>query len=137
LFWALSNYYNIMSSSPEVIIVGAGLSGLQAARSLANVGIRTVVLEARSRVGGTTWSLPNKDAGGVADLGAEWLNDTTQPRVYKLAVELGLEFSEVKVQGESILQGLDKSLTRHAYGEQAPVGSLSFKQWFQADYAAS
>lgn len=117
-----------MSSAAEVIIVGAGLSGLQAARSLTDAGITTVVLEARSRVGGTTWSVPNKDAVGVADVGAEWLNDTTQPRVYQLAVSLGLEFTEVKVHGESILQGLDKALIRHAYGEQAPVSCESLQQ---------
>ncbi|KAI0152968.1 amine oxidase [Xylariaceae sp. FL1272] len=103
----------------DVVVIGAGLSGLQAAYSLTEAGISTVVLEARSRVGGKTWSVPNENATGIADLGAEWLNDTTQPLVYQLATRLGLEFNEVKVQGESILQGFDNNLIRHEYGEQA------------------
>ncbi|KAI1157772.1 amine oxidase [Nemania serpens] len=105
----------------DVIVVGAGLSGLQAASSLTEAGLSTVVLEARSRVGGKTWSVSNENAAGIADLGAEWLNDTTQPLVYQLAKRLGCDFNEVKVQGESILQGLDRELIRHEYGEQAPL----------------
>lgn len=112
----------------DVIVVGAGLSGLQAASSLTEAGLSTVVLEARSRVGGKTWSVSNENAAGIADLGAEWLNDTTQPLVYQLAKRLGCDFNEVKVQGESILQGLDRELIRHEYGEQAPVSQAFAKQ---------
>ena len=112
---------SVLDSATDVVIVGAGLSGLQAARSFKDAGLTTVVLEARSRIGGKTWSIADKDGAGVADLGAEWLNDTTQPQVYQLALKLGLEFAEVKVQGEAVLQGLDRALIRHPYGEQAPV----------------
>lgn len=112
-----------LNSTPEidVIIIGAGLSGLQAARSLQDAGLKTLILEARSRVGGMTWTVAGKYGSGVADLGAEWLNDTTQPHVYQLALKLGLEFSEVKVSGDAIFQSLDNGTVRHAYGEQAPV----------------
>ncbi|KAF2717193.1 amine oxidase [Polychaeton citri CBS 116435] len=126
--------------STEVIIVGAGLSGLQAAHSLTDAGITSVVLEARARVGGKTLSIRNGDGVGIADLGAEWLNDTTQPRVYKLAEKLGLEFNEVKVQGESVLQGFENELFRHEYGQQAPLpngeGDLVnlMKELFEAEY---
>ncbi|GAW19253.1 hypothetical protein ANO14919_087380 [Xylariales sp. No.14919] len=129
------------SLATEVIVVGAGLSGLQAARSLVDVGIGTVVLEARSRVGGKTLSIPNKNAAGVADLGAEWLNDATQPRVYQLAARLGLECTDVKVQGDSILQGFDGALIRHNYGEQAPLPNgedevvKRIKETFEEEYS--
>jgi len=110
-----------LESDTDVVIIGAGLSGLQAACSLKGAGVTTVLLEARSRVGGKTWSISHKDGVGIADLGAEWLNDTTHPQVYQLARKLGLDFSEVKVQGEAALQDLNKALIRHPYGEQAPV----------------
>ena len=62
----------------DVIIIGAGLSGLHAAYSLQRAGLKMRVVEARSRVGGKTWSVPLATGRGYADLGAAWLNDITQ-----------------------------------------------------------
>jgi monoamine oxidase len=72
----------------QVIVVGAGLAGLVAARRLVGEGLNVVVLEARDRVGGRVWShrFPN---GEVVELGGEWIS-TTQTPVIGLAEELGL-----------------------------------------------
>lgn len=57
----------------RVIVVGAGLAGLSAARMLQDAGIETLVLEARDRIGGRIWTsrlwpdLP-------VDLGASWIH---------------------------------------------------------------
>ena len=75
------------SREVDVVVVGAGLSGLAAARVLAAGGADVVVLEARDRVGGRT--LSRKVGDDVLDLGGQWIGPT-QDRVARLADELGV-----------------------------------------------
>ena len=82
-------YMGEMSQHAEVGIVGAGLAGLVAARQLVAAGVSVCVLEARSRVGGRTWSRPAAD-GTLIDLGGQWIGPTQQ-RMNQLAAELGVE----------------------------------------------
>lgn len=72
-----------------VIVIGAGLAGLSAARSLVAAGREVVVLEARDRVGGRTEGGHLSD-GTPIELGGQWIGPT-QDRMYELVAELGLE----------------------------------------------
>ncbi|HZY99010.1 MAG TPA: NAD(P)/FAD-dependent oxidoreductase [Candidatus Baltobacteraceae bacterium] len=67
----------------DVIVVGAGAAGLNAARTLAERSLRTVVLEARDRIGGrVVW----KAVPGLptpAELGAEFIHGSA-PETYEL-----------------------------------------------------
>src|SRR5579863_1831405 len=54
----------------QVAIVGAGLAGLTAARRLVAAGVDAIVLEARDRVGGRTYTRPASD-GTPLDLGGQ------------------------------------------------------------------
>lgn len=80
------------SSSPkkaDVVVVGAGLAGLSAARAIAHAGHSVVVLEARERVGGRTWNRPIT-GGAYIDAGAEFVGPT-QDRIKALAKSVGVE----------------------------------------------
>jgi monoamine oxidase len=87
------------SYEADVIVVGAGLSGMIAARKLLEAGLDPLVLEADDRVGGrilTEEVLP----GVPVELGAQWIGDTHQ-RMFALAAELGVETFPQYDEGET------------------------------------
>ena len=71
----------------NVVVVGAGLAGLAAARRLVAGGHEVTVVEARERVGGRTEGLVLDD-GTPLELGGQWLGEG-HTRMYELAGELG------------------------------------------------
>jgi monoamine oxidase len=73
-----------------VIVVGAGLAGLSAARALTAAGRDVVVLEGRDRVGGRTEG-GHLAEGTPIELGGQWIGPT-QDRMYALVEELGLSW---------------------------------------------
>ena len=85
----------------EVIVIGAGLSGLTAASRLRAAGVAVRVLEARERVGGRTLTVPF--AQEPVDLGGQWVGPT-QDRVLALARELGVETFPQYLQGRKVLE---------------------------------
>jgi squalene-associated FAD-dependent desaturase len=56
-------------TSPDVIVIGAGLAGLSAAARLAGHGAKVLVLEARARLGGRATAFPDRESGELVDNG--------------------------------------------------------------------
>jgi len=76
----------------DVVVVGAGLSGLTAARALMRAGHSVAVLEARERVGGRTWTVPV--GSRRYDIGGQFVGPS-QDRVRALVAEFGLRLQTV------------------------------------------
>ena len=74
----------------DVAVLGAGLSGLVAARDIAAAGRDVLVLEARDRVGGRLLNEPLDDQGQIVEVGGQWIGPG-QDRVARLTADLGLE----------------------------------------------
>ncbi|SDD09491.1 flavin monoamine oxidase family protein [Actinokineospora iranica] len=72
----------------DVVVIGAGFAGVSAARALAAMGLHTVLLEARDRIGGRVWT--ETFDGEQVELGGTWI-DQKQPFVWAETRRLNLQ----------------------------------------------
>lgn len=110
---------------PEVdaIVIGAGLSGLQAALHLQKAGRSFLVLEARDRVGGKTRSVQRPDGKGVQELGAAWVNDTNQSLVWSYCQQFGLTPVVQNINGSVACEDEEGNCHLFPFGEMPRVCS--------------
>jgi monoamine oxidase len=85
----------------HVAVIGAGFSGLAAARRLAGAGLRVTVLEARDRIGGRTRT--DTSLGVPIDLGASWIHGTDGNPILGLADEVGARTVETDFENFALL----------------------------------
>ncbi|AHH19016.1 putative flavin-containing amine oxidase [Nocardia nova SH22a] len=97
----------------DVVVVGAGLAGLAAARALRAAGRSVRVLEARDRVAGRNLGARLSN-GTPVEMGGQWIG-RTQTEVLKLVDELGLETYATYDTGEAVTL-YNGALTR--YGDE-------------------
>jgi monoamine oxidase len=104
----------------DVVVIGAGLAGLYAARSLHRAGLDVVVVEARRRVGGRVWT---ERSGFGADLehGGQWLG-ARQRRLATLAAELDVATTPAQVPGLAVEWRAGR---RHGFGGLVPGSEVS------------
>lgn len=107
----------------DVLVVGGGFSGLRAASLAQKSGLKVVLLEAKHRVGGRSRTQQLKSGPGLIEMGATWINKTTQPTVYALAQEFGLEMVPQYVIGDGIFQDQEGNIMRAPDGDITNVRS--------------
>jgi len=88
----------------DVVIVGAGATGLTAATDLRDAGLRVTVLEARDRVGGRLWT--NAIDGQMYEIGGQWVSPD-QTALIETLEKLGLPTYSRYRDGESVYIGPD------------------------------
>jgi monoamine oxidase len=81
-----------VTAQPEVVIIGAGVAGLTAARELSTAGMRVLLLEARDRLGGRV--LTHHTPEGPVELGAEFVHGAFR-EILGVAQEAGLRLREM------------------------------------------
>jgi len=114
----------------DVLIIGAGLAGLAAARHLQAAGLDVIVIEARDRVGGRTEGHHVLD-GVPLELGGQWVGPT-QTRMYELIEELGLETFPTYNVGEHIVDlGGRQSRMGSKKGAAPKVNPIALADLFQ------
>jgi monoamine oxidase len=90
-----------MAEAADVLVVGAGLAGLVAARDLTAAGRSVLVLEARDRVGGR---IVNEEIGDgkIVEMGGQWAGPT-QDRLLELAADLKIATFPTYDAGKKVL----------------------------------
>jgi monoamine oxidase len=107
----------------DVIVVGAGLAGLQAATDVAAKGRSVIVVEARKRVGGRLLNrkLGAAHPGKIIEIGGQWVGPT-QTKLLGLAEELGVETFKTYNEGSYVYY---KDGRRQLYEVQPPpIGAV-------------
>jgi monoamine oxidase len=118
-----------MSKPVDVVVVGAGFAGLSAARTLGDLGLSAVVLEARDRVGGRVYT-ETLEGGPWVDLGGQWLGPT-QDRALALVKELGARTFPTWTKGDNLVVVRGKAKRYRGTIPRLPIASLLNVGWAQ------
>ncbi|AMU67579.1 flavin monoamine oxidase family protein [Mycobacteroides abscessus] len=107
----------------DVVVIGAGISGLMTARRLVQAGHTVAVLEARDRVGGRTWS--QIIDGEFFEIGGQWIS-SDQDALKDLLAELGKSTFSRYREGNSVYIGQDGE--RREFTGDFPVSDATSQQ---------
>ncbi|HYC16546.1 MAG TPA: NAD(P)/FAD-dependent oxidoreductase [Pseudolabrys sp.] len=76
------------NSEFETVVIGGGAAGIAAARRLHEAGVRSLIVEARPRLGGRAWTVSGPERSAL-DLGCGWLHSADRNPWVAVAEEQG------------------------------------------------
>ena len=92
----LPSFLKSTKTAPEIVIVGAGMAGLNAAYQFNKKGIRSSIFEASGRAGGRMYTVKDQFGEGITtDIGGEFV-DTTHTDILQLMKEFNLEMYDLR-----------------------------------------
>ncbi len=109
--------------SADVVVIGGGLAGLSAAKSIADSGHTVAVTEARDRVGGRTWTVQQN--GTFIDVGGQFVGPT-QTAIIDLATSLGVQLFKPYTSGKRLFE---RNGTITHYSELPPLSNAERKAY--------
>lgn len=84
----LPNRIAFAADAADVLVIGAGVAGIAAARDLAAAGLKVTLIEARNRIGGRTHT--DTSLGVPVDMGAAWIHGADGNPITKLVKQAGI-----------------------------------------------
>ena len=130
----------------RIIVIGAGIAGITAAKKLQAQGYRVIILEGRDRIGGRIWT--DNSLGSPLDLGAAWIHTVDGNPISPLVKQFGIQtvISDLKSQWnykgvKQLLSESDELLISRAFQlfidrvNKLKKGSSSSQQITLADIA--
>ncbi len=102
---ACTNKKSPVMNQTQVLVIGAGIAGLAAARELQAQGISVTILEGRSRIGGRVYS--DRSLNNMPlDMGASWIHGINNNPIYQLAQSgniqiLETDYEEIELYGNN------------------------------------
>jgi hypothetical protein len=105
----------------DLVVIGAGICGLIAARDTLKLGAKVKVLEASGRVGGQVWCVDHVETKKPIALGAEWLHSSKHESMFN-------EFKRYQIQLDTFTHKREHIL----YGGKGEKAKVSEKAAFLA-----
>lgn len=119
----------------DVIVVGAGLAGLTAAKKLIAGGKSVIVLEGKSHAGGRTLSADVSGSDRPVDWGAEWVIPDLHPQMMTLIEEHGFHIEGEDDDAIWDIPGFNKQISYDALRRERPsfdAALTSLQAWADA-----
>ena len=121
----------------DIIVIGAGIAGLAAARSLTEAGFAPTVLEGRDRIGGRIWT--DRSLGMPLDLGASWIHGISRNPLMDLVRDHGIKTRRTFLGALALYDADGRLLDEEemnridALGEEISAALLELKQAADSD----